>query len=133
MFFFLRWEGSGSVEECLTRDRGATGVTALCHVVLHINPSLVLVKPSKTRPYITERLLMGLKESNQTKQTKHPFCLLSSVVVFFFKINFFEKFFQEYNKCQTVWIQIRPGILLGLIWVQTVCKSYQQTTLVGKE
>ena len=21
----------------------------------------------------------------------------------------------------------------GLIWVQTVCKSYQQTTLVGKE
>ena len=30
--------------------------------------------------------------------------------------------------CQTVWIQIMPCILLGLIWVQTVCKGYQQTT-----
>ena len=31
--------------------------------------------------------------------------------------------------CQTVWIQIRPDILSGLIWVQTVCKGYQQSTL----
>ena len=31
-------------------------------------PSLVLVQPRKTRPYITERLLMGRKESNQTKK-----------------------------------------------------------------
>ena len=23
--------------------------------------------------------------------------------------------------------------MLGLIWVQTVCKSYQQTTLAGKQ
>ena len=37
----------------------------------HIYPSLVLVQPRKTRPFITERLLMGHKESNQTKQTKH--------------------------------------------------------------
>ena len=37
------------------------------------------------------------------------------------------------SECQTVWIQIKPGILLGLIWVQTVCKCYQQTTPVGKE
>ena len=35
----------------------------------NINPSLVLVQPRKTRPFITERLLMGRKESNQTKQT----------------------------------------------------------------
>ena len=33
----------------------------------NINPSLVLVQPRKTRPYITERLLMGRKESNQIK------------------------------------------------------------------
>ena len=33
-------------------------------------------------------------------------------------------------KCQTVWIQIRPDILSGLICVQTVFKCYQQTTLV---
>ena len=32
----------------------------------NINPSLVLVQPRKTRPLITERLLMGRKESNQT-------------------------------------------------------------------
>ena len=34
----------------------------------NINPSLVLVQPRKTLPFITERLLMGRKESN--KQTK---------------------------------------------------------------
>ena len=33
----------------------------------NINPSLVLVQPRKTCPFITERLLMGLKESNRTK------------------------------------------------------------------
>ena len=38
----------------------------------NINPSLVLVQPRKTHPFITERLLMGFKESNQTnKQTKN--------------------------------------------------------------
>ena len=33
--------------------------------------------------------------------------------------------------CQTVWIQIRTDILSVLIWVQTVCKGYQQTTKVA--
>ena len=37
------------------------------------------------------------------------------------------------SECQTDWIQIRLDILLGLICVQTVCKSYQQTAPVGKE
>ena len=32
------------------------------------SPSLVLVQPTKTRPFITERLLMGRKESNQTNK-----------------------------------------------------------------
>ena len=35
-----------------------------------VNPSSVLVQPRKTRPFITERLLMGRKESNQTKSNK---------------------------------------------------------------
>ena len=35
----------------------------------NINPSLVLVQPMKTHPFITERLLMGRKESKQTKTT----------------------------------------------------------------
>ena len=33
-----------------------------------IYPSLVLAQPRKTRPFITERLLIGRKESNQTKE-----------------------------------------------------------------
>ena len=38
-----------------------------CIVVLEqdIYPSLVMVQPRKTCPYITVRLLMGCKESNQ--------------------------------------------------------------------
>ena len=47
-----------------SRPRGC--VTALCPSARHINPSLELVQPRKTHPFITERLLMGCKESNQT-------------------------------------------------------------------
>ena len=66
-------EHSGSAVECLTQDRGAmgsslTGVTALWSLVRHIYPSLVQVQPRKTRPCLTERLLMGRKESNQTNK-----------------------------------------------------------------
>ena len=43
------------------------------------NPSLVLVQPRKNRPYITERLLMGLKESNQTK-TKNKIKLADKLI-----------------------------------------------------
>ena len=35
----------------------------------NINPSLALVQPRKIHPFITERSLMGHKESNQTKKT----------------------------------------------------------------
>ena len=51
----------------------------------------------------------------------------------FFKSSFLEKFVQEYHNSQTVWIQIRPDILSGLVWIKTVCKDHQQTTLAGKE
>ena len=37
-------------------------------LTMHINPSLVLVQPRKTRPFITERLLMGRKKTNQTNK-----------------------------------------------------------------
>ena len=40
---------------------------------MNINPSLVLVQTRKTRPYITERLLMVRKELNQTKKQKQYF------------------------------------------------------------
>ena len=45
-----------------SRPRGRTRVTALCPGARHINPSLVLVQPRKTHPFIAERLLMGHKE-----------------------------------------------------------------------
>ena len=35
--------------------------------------------------------------------------------------------------CQTVCVQNRLDNLLGLIWVQTVGKGYQQAKLAGKE
>ena len=54
-------------------------------------------------------------------------------LLIFFKINFFEKISEIPSECQTDWIQIRPDVLSGLIWVQAVCQSYQQTTLGDKE
>ena len=54
------------------------------------------------------------------------------VVVFFF---FFQnKLFSKtvsgiLSECQTVRTQIKPDTWSDLIWVQTVCKVYQQTTL----
>ena len=51
----------------------------------------------------------------------------------FFKVTFFNIFFQEYHQCQPAWTQIFPDILLGLIWVQTGCKDYEETTLSGSQ
>ena len=49
-----------------------------------------------------------------------------------FKTNFFQKNLSRIpSECQTVWIQIRPDILSGLIQVHTVCKGYQQRTKVA--
>ena len=60
---------SGRVLDSRTKGRGFEPHRGHCVVSLskNINPSLVLVQPRKTRPFITERLLMGHKESNQTK------------------------------------------------------------------
>ena len=77
--YFEVWERSSSVVECLTQDWGATGSslyggTALCPWARHTNPFLVLVQPRKTRPYITEKLLMGCKETNQTNILRYAWC-----------------------------------------------------------
>ena len=64
---------SGRVLDSRPKGRGFESHRRHCVVSLsnNINPSLALVQPRKTRPFITERLLMGRKESNQTnKQTK---------------------------------------------------------------
>ena len=62
---------SGRVLDSRPKGRGFKPYRRHCVVSLskNINPSLVLVQPRKTRFFITERLLMGRKESNQIKQT----------------------------------------------------------------
>ena len=63
---------SGRVLDSRPKGRGFKPHQRHCVVSLrkNINPSLVLVQTRKTGPYITERLLMGRKESNQTKITR---------------------------------------------------------------
>ena len=55
---------SGRVLDLRPRGGGFEPHRRHCVVSLskNINPSLVLVQPRKTRPFITERLLMGRKE-----------------------------------------------------------------------
>ena len=51
----------------------------------------------------------------------------------FFKVNILERILLGIQSiCQNSFDPIRPDILSGLIWVQTACKGYQQTALVGK-
>ena len=61
---------SGRVLDSGPKGRGFEPYRRHCVVSLskNINPSLVLVQIRKTRPFITERLLMGRKESNQTNK-----------------------------------------------------------------
>ena len=63
---------SGRVLDSRPKGRGFEPHLRHCVVSLskNINPSLVLVQPRKTRPFITEKLLMGRKETNQTKTSK---------------------------------------------------------------
>ena len=63
---------NGRVLDSRLRDRGFEPHWPHCVVSLrkNINPSLVLVQPRKTDPFVTERLLMGRNKSNQTKVKK---------------------------------------------------------------
>ena len=74
-----------------SRQRGPGFEPHQCHFVVswskNINPSLVLVQPRKTRPFITERLLMGLKESNQTKTNKQNYEKVYGILTFISIIN----------------------------------------------
>ena len=71
-FFFFFWGGglSGRVLDSRPKGCGVEPHRRHCVVSLSkkINPSLILVQPRKTLPFITERLLMGRRESNQTNK-----------------------------------------------------------------
>ena len=64
---------SGRVLDSRPRYRGFEPHRRHCVVVLEQDSyhSLVLVQPWKTRPCLTERFLMGRKESNQTNINVH--------------------------------------------------------------
>ena len=77
---------SGRALDSRPRSHGFEPHRRHCVVSLskNINPSLVLVQPRKTHPCITERLLMGRKESNQTNKQKLFMFRLSLRTCFFF-------------------------------------------------
>ena len=84
-----RRECSGSVVGCLTegpRVRASPASLRCGPWAKHIYPSLVLVQPRKTCPCLTERLLMGHTESNQTNKinSRRTRKLTSSLEVIWF-------------------------------------------------
>ena len=80
------------------RLRGRRFESNWCHFVVslskNIHPSLVLVQSGKTNPFITERLLMGRKELNQSK-TKPIFPFLSPLYLLEIAIMVCEKIFKK--------------------------------------
>ena len=64
------------------RSRGFEPHRRHCVVSLskNINPSIVRLQSRKTRPFITERLLMGHKESNQTNKQNLPFPVFIAIL-----------------------------------------------------
>ena len=49
--------------------------------------------------------------------------------IFRWLLIFFKNIISGITSVSTVWIQIKPNLL---IWVQIICKDYQQVTLTGK-
>ena len=83
---------SGRVLDLRPRGHGFEPHRRHCVVSLskNINPSLVLVQLRKTRPFTTERLLMGRKETNQSKLKLYIFCKqTASFKIFSFKVQDF--------------------------------------------
>ena len=79
---------SGRVLDSKTRSRGFEPHRRHCVVSLskNINPSLVLVQPRKTRPFITERLLMGRKDLNQSNKQMYISNIITTII-FFIKVH----------------------------------------------
>ena len=60
--------------------------------------------------------------------------LFLSSADFFYQYQLFRKIISGIpSECQTDWIQIKPEVLSGLIWVHSVWKGFQYMTLVGNE
>ena len=130
---------NGRVLDSRPRGHGFEPHRHHCVVSLskNINPSLVLVLPRKT-PFITGRLLMGRKESNQTNKRFHRFSfgqkltldypLLSDTISFGLPIVYFKGSWVEFLNYQ-VFLSLKVVLILANcadsdeIWVFTVCLS----------
>ena len=89
MYVCMYVKRSGSVVECLTRDRRAagsslTGVTALCPKARPIYPCLVLVQPRKIRPSDRTKKTVDRNVKNQIKQTKGMYVLCTCLRTYAF-------------------------------------------------
>ena len=88
----------------LTLPRGTVGWSAVCDCVFPRSYSLAFLSIKISEYWISFMFLLSA--------------------------DFFVENFSQKPQRQTFWIQIRPNVLPDLIWVQTVCKGYEQTTLV---
>ena len=59
------------------------------------------------------------------------FTFLLSSTDFFQNLPFQKVFQEHYQSVKRFWIHIRINVLSVLIWIQTFCKVYQQTTKVA--
>ena len=123
------------ITKVLTRLLGCTGWSA---PVLFAKPRIQVFL--RLGPFICSPSLLFCEGPYIHVLISSTLCLLGNMAVFFvvcwtfFHDQLFWKILSGIpSEHQAVWIQIRPDVLLGLIWFQTVCKSYQQMTLVGNE
>ena len=85
---------------------------------------------SKTNTNKIKRTTKDFRGVPMCRQKRMCVQLSAASTVFHCKVQLFRKNLSGIpSECQTDWIQIRPNVLSDLIWVQSVCKSYQQTTL----
>ena len=122
LWHIVVWTGaqwlSGRVLDSRLKGRGFEPHRRHCVVSLskNINPSLVLVQPRKTCPFITERLLMGRKESNQTKKK-------TKIVVWTIYTSHIDHFtprhtvFEQSIACLSVFLESLPGLIpFTILW-----------------
>ena len=78
-------------------------------------------------PELGTKNLQSLSADDKVAASKEVNYLIAGKFCFLIRplLNFFQKIIIILSQCQTVRIQIRPDILSGLIWVQTVCKGNQ--------
>ena len=91
---------------------GAVGLSAVCVCA-------TFVCPDHTHLLFTLCMLGNLA------------CFFSSTVFFFFKSTLSKISLRNTIRVSNSLNQDQAGVLSGLIWVQTVCKCYQQTTVIG--